>query len=53
LIQKTGSGYHLVGYAQGLEDEWGYLSQAEIERPSPSALEILKKNWPYAGSKKN
>lgn len=25
------------GYVQGMEDGWGYFSQAEIERLTPSA----------------
>jgi len=28
------------GYVQGLEDEWGYFSQAEIERLKPKTWEI-------------
>ena len=37
------------GYVQGLEDEWGYFSQAEIERLNPFAWEIPKKNLTYSG----
>ena len=32
------------GYVQGLEDEWEYFSQAEIERLKPKTWEIPKKN---------
>jgi hypothetical protein len=37
------------GYVQGLEDEWGYFSQAEIEHLNPFAWEIPKKNLAYSG----
>ena len=37
------------GYVQGMEDEWGYFSQAEIERLNPFAWEIPKKNLAYSG----
>ena len=37
------------GFVQGLEEEWGYFSQAEIERLNPFAWEIPKKNLPYSG----
>jgi hypothetical protein len=33
----------------GLEEEWGYFSQAEIERLKPFSWEIPKKNLPYSG----
>lgn len=37
------------GYVQGLEDEWGYFSQAEIESLKPRTWEIKKKDLGYAG----
>jgi len=37
------------GYVQGLEDEWGSFSQAEIERLKPKTWEIPRKNLPYSG----
>ena len=37
------------GYVQGLEDEWGYFSQAEIESLRPKTWEIPRKNLVYAG----
>jgi len=37
------------GYVQGLEDEWGYFSQAEIESLKPKTWEIRKKDLVYAG----
>ena len=40
------------GYVQGMDDEWGYFSQAEIERLTPFAWEIQKKNLPYSGRRK-
>ena len=40
------------GYVQGLEDEWGYFSQAEIERLGPKTWEIPKKNLHYSGRRK-
>ena len=39
------------GYVQGMDDEWGYFSQAEIERLTPFAWEISKKNLPYSDRK--
>jgi len=36
-------------YVQGLKDEWGYLSQAEIERLKPKTWEIPKKSLAYSG----
>ncbi|MFW6159914.1 MAG: hypothetical protein ACOC57_02080 [Acidobacteriota bacterium] len=41
------------GYVQGLEDEWGYFSQAEIERLKPKTWEIPKKNLPYSGRRRD
>ncbi|MHA1325421.1 MAG: hypothetical protein ACTSRL_21730 [Candidatus Helarchaeota archaeon] len=40
------------GYVQGLEEEWGYFSQAEIESLKPKTWEIPKKNLPYSGRRK-
>jgi hypothetical protein len=37
------------GYVQGFEEEWGYFSQAEIERLKPKTWQIPKKNLPYSG----
>jgi len=37
------------GLVQGLEEEWGYFSQAEIESLKPKTWEIPKKNLPYSG----
>ena len=37
------------GYVQGLEEEWGYFSQAEIERLKPRTWEIKKEDLVYAG----
>ena len=37
------------GYVQGLEEEWGYFSQAEIESLKPKTWEIMKKNLVYSG----
>lgn len=41
------------GYVQGHEEEWGYFSQAEIERLKPETCEIPKKNLPYAGRRRD
>ena len=41
------------GYVQGLEDEWGYFSQAEIESLKPKTWKIPKKNLPYSGKRKD
>jgi len=40
------------GYVQGLEEEWGYFSQAEIESLRPKTWEIPKKNLPYSGRRR-
>lgn len=40
------------GLVQGFEEEWGYFSQAEIERLKPKTWEIPKKNLPYAGRRR-
>jgi len=40
------------GYVQGMDDEWDYFSQVEIERLTPFAWEIPKKKLPYSGRKK-
>jgi len=37
------------GYVQGLDEEWGYFSQAEIERLRPKTWEIRKHDLPYSG----
>jgi len=37
------------GFVQGFEEEWGYFSQAEIEKLKPIAWEIPRKDLPYAG----
>ena len=37
------------GFVQGLEEEWGNFSQAEIESLSPKTWEIPKKNLPWSG----
>jgi len=40
------------GLVQGFEEEWGYFSQAEIERLKPKTWEIPKKNLPYSGRRR-
>ena len=37
------------GYVQGLDEEWGYFSQAEIESLKPKTWEIPKENLHYSG----
>jgi len=37
------------GFVQGLEEEWGYFSQAEIESLGLKAWKIPAKNLPYSG----
>lgn len=37
------------GLVQGLEEEWGYFSKAEIESLKPKTWEIPKKNLSYSG----
>lgn len=41
------------GYVQGLEDEWGDFSQAEIESLRAKTWEIKKQDLPYAGRRKS
>jgi len=40
------------GLVQGLEEEWGDFSQAEIESLKPKTWEIPKKNLPYSGRRR-
>jgi len=40
------------GLVQGLEEEWGYFSQAEIESLKPKTWEIPKKSLPYSGRRR-
>jgi len=37
------------GYVQGLEEEWGYFSLAELESLAPKVWEIPKRNLPHSG----
>lgn len=37
------------GFVQGLEEEWGSWSQAEIEQCAGKIWEIPKKNLPFSG----
>ena len=37
------------GYVQGLCDEWGYFSEAEINSLKPKTWEIKPQDLPYAG----
>lgn len=37
------------GFVQGLEEEWGDFSLAELENLKPKVWEIPKKNLPYSG----
>jgi len=41
------------GLVQGFDEEWGYFSQAEIERLRPKTWEIPEKNLPYSGKRKS
>lgn len=40
------------GYVHGIEDEWGYFSQAKIERLKPKTWEIRKQDLPYSGRRR-
>ena len=40
------------GYVQGLEEEWGYFSEAEIRGLGARAWPIKKVDMPYAGRRK-
>jgi len=40
------------GYVQGLEDEWGNFSQAEIESLWPKTWKIPKENLHYSGRRR-
>lgn len=37
------------GYVQGHEDEWGYFSEAELERLAPKVWRIDEDDLPHAG----
>jgi hypothetical protein len=37
------------GYVQGLEDEWGYFDERELESLAPRVWEIRKADLPYSG----
>jgi len=37
------------GLVQGLETEWGYFSQGELENLGPKVWEIPKRNLPWSG----
>ena len=40
------------GFVQGLEEEWGNFSLAELESLAPKVWEIPKKNLPYSGRRR-
>ena len=40
------------GYVQGLEEEWGNFSQAEIESLAPYTWPIPEKNLSYSGRRR-
>lgn len=40
------------GLVQGLIEEWGDFSQAELESLKPKVWEIPKKNLPYSGRRR-
>jgi hypothetical protein len=42
-------GIIFFGFVQGLEEEWGYFSLAELESLKPKVWEIPKNNLPYSG----
>jgi len=37
------------GLVQGFDEEWGYFSQAEIERAQPMTWRIKRQDLPFAG----
>ena len=41
------------GLVQGMEEEWGDFSQAEIESLAPKTWKIPKKNLPWSGRREN
>jgi len=41
------------GYVQGIEEEWGNFSQAEIESMAPKTWEIPKENLHYSGRRRS
>ena len=43
------SGWFWFGYVQGLDEEWGYFSQAEIESLKPKTWEIPQENLSWSG----
>lgn len=40
------------GLVQGIEEEWGSFSQAELESLRPMVWEIPKENLPWSGRRK-
>ena len=40
------------GFVQGLEEEWGDFSQAELESLKPRVWEIPEKNLPFSGRRR-
>jgi hypothetical protein len=40
------------GFVQGLEEEWGDFSLAELESLKPRVWEIPNKNLPYSGRRR-
>ena len=41
------------GFVQGMEEEWGYFTEGQIEELGNSAWEIPQKNLHYSGGRKN
>jgi len=37
------------GYVQGIYEEWGYFSEAELKSLGPQVWEIPNKNLPHSG----
>jgi len=40
------------GFVQGLEEEWGDFSQAELESLKPKVWKIPRRNLPYSGRRR-
>jgi len=56
LLDNSGKGTPdtiWFGYVQGLEEEWGDFSQAEIEALAPKTWEIKTQDLPHSGRRHN
>lgn len=48
-VEKINEDDTWFGYVQGIEEEWGYFSEAEIKSLGNLAWKIPQKNLPFSG----